>query len=255
MITARLPSTDRSIQLELSYNITTNIYTKINPMSNAEDPFDQVARDTEEQIQRLKSYLTTHSPDNEVTEIIRDVEETIVDLDKTIDVMRRSGQQDVSKRELQLQQIRNGLEDLKRSNALGNTGIQADNGSKTNVATTKSSAAVPLEENSAAAGESNLPENPFQEQILKEQDQHLDDIHLSMQRLHMHAKTIGQELEDQGQILEEMDEGLDTITGKLDRGRRQLEWIYEKNKEKYNNCCIGLLIIALIVLLVLAFIA
>ena len=223
-------------------------------MSNAEDPFDQVARDTEEQIQRLKSYLTTHSPDNEVIEIIRDVEETIVDLDKTIDVMRRSGQQDVSKRELQLQQIRNGLRDLKRSGALGDTGLQVDDSSKTNVTTTKNSGAVPLEEN-GVAGDDNLPENPFQEQILKEQDQHLDDIHLSMQRLHMHAKTIGQELEDQGQILEEMDEGLDTITGKLDRGRRQLEWIYEKNKEKYNNCCIGLLIVALIVLLVLAFIA
>lgn len=223
-------------------------------MSNAEDPFDQVARDTEEQIQRLKSYLTTHSPDNEVIEIIRDVEETIVDLDKTIDVMRRSGQQDVSKRELQLQQIRNGLRDLKRSGALGDTGIQVDDSSKTNVTTAKNSGAVPLGEN-GVAGDDNLPENPFQEQILKEQDQHLDDIHLSMQRLHMHAKTIGQELEDQGQILEEMDEGLDTITGKLDRGRRQLEWIYEKNKEKYNNCCIGLLILALIVLLVLAFIA
>lgn len=48
---------------------------------------------------------------------------------------------------------------------------------------------------------------------------------------------------------------MDGVVNKLARGRRQLEWVYEKNKEKYDDCCIGLLIVVLIVLLVLAFIA
>lgn len=97
--------------------------------------------------------------------------------------------------------------------------------------------------------------NPFQEQMIREQDVHLDGIHKTMQNLHIQAQTMGDELENQGQLLDDMDEGMDTVVNKLARGRRQLEWVYEKNKEKYDDCCIGLLIVVLIILLVLAFIA
>ncbi|SMN22252.1 similar to Saccharomyces cerevisiae YDR468C TLG1 Essential t-SNARE that forms a complex with Tlg2p and Vti1p and mediates fusion of endosome-derived vesicles with the late Golgi [Maudiozyma saulgeensis] len=216
-----------------------------------EDPFDQVANDTQEQLDRLKHYLTSHGRDDEVLDILKDVKDTMVDLERSIVVMKRSGQ-DVSSREEKLAHIRRDLESI-------------DSIKKPSATTTQSGQTVPLleeelgakafEDNNGGQDPSGGMANPFQEQLLREQDSHLDDIHKTMQNLHLHAQTMGQELEDQGQILDELDENFDSITNKVQRGRRQLEWIYEKNKEKYNDCCIGLLIIALIVLLVLAFIA
>ena len=213
-----------------------------------EDPFDQVANDTQEQIDRLKTYLETHGKDQEVDDIMNDIRETMVDLDRSVLVMKRSGQ-DISAREQKLSSIRNEFESL-------NTSKPSENGN--NNQNDEVNHKILLDE-----GQSSRPDevisggmsNPFQEQILKEQDTHLDEIHKTMQNLHLHAQTMGQELEDQGTLLDELDENFDSITNKVQRGRRQLEWIYEKNKEKYNDCCIGLLIIALIVLLVLAFIA
>lgn len=199
-----------------------------------DDPFDQVADDTIEQVGRLREYLASHGRDQEVEEILQDIDETMGDLERSIGVMKRSGQ-DVEVREAKL------------------AGIRAD------VAALKGSQPVQDESESVIPGSTDDPSggqaNPFQAQILQEQDEHLDSIHKTMQNLHLHAQTMGQELEDQGQLLDELDENFDSLTSKVQRGRRQLEWIYEKNKEKYNDCCIGLLIIALIVLLVLAFIA
>ena len=215
-----------------------------------EDPFDQVANDTQEQLDRLKHYLTTHGRDDEVIDILKDVKDTMVDLERSIIVMKRSGQ-DVSSREDKLTHIRRALDLL--------------DSTKPNTVIAQKGLTVPLDEEEVEtrASKGNAGDqdpsggmiNPFQEQLLREQDSHLDDIHKTMQNLHVHAQTMGQELEDQGQILDELDENFDSITNKVQRGRQQLEWIYEKNKEKYNDCCIGLLIIALIVLLVLAFIA
>lgn len=209
--------------------------------ASTEDPFDQVANDTQEQIDRLKSYLTNHGTDDEVIEILKDIQDTMVDLERSIVVMKRS-EQDVSAREEKLQSIRSDLKLLENQQGLSSQ-----------------EATTAIEENENLPNSTNIDTsggmtNPFQEQMLQEQDRHLDDIHKTMHNLHLHAQSMGQELEDQGQILDELDENFDSITNKVHRGRRQLEWIYEKNKEKYNDCCIGLLIIALIVLLVLAFI-
>ncbi|KAG0666416.1 hypothetical protein C6P45_000232 [Maudiozyma exigua] len=214
-----------------------------------EDPFDQVANDTQEQIDRLKIYLATHGKDQEVEDIMNDIKETMVDLDRSILVMKRSDQ-DVSAREQKLASIRNAFESLSTSKPVEGSSSINENSEEHQT--------ILLDDEHESRTDDAISggmSNPFQEQILKEQDTHLDDIHKTMQNLHLHAQTMGQELEDQGAILDELDENFDSITNKVQRGRRQLEWIYEKNKEKYNDCCIGLLIIALIVLLVLAFIA
>lgn len=205
-------------------------------MNAEEDPFEQVVRDTKEQIDRLRHHLGGNGPrndDEEVTEILADVDETIKDLDRSIVVMKRNGQ-DTRARESQVQDLRTALQTLSYSR-------------------------VELQEEDAPEPSAASTENPFnsplQEQMLREQDTHLDSIHHTMTNLHLQAQTMGNELEDQGELLHEMDTNMDSLSSKLSRGRRQLEWVYEKNKERYNDCCIGLLIVVLIVLLVLAFLA
>lgn len=224
-------------------------------MNNNEDPFQQVVKDTKEQLNRIDNYITRHSTagdddqEEEIRDILKDVEETIVDLDRSIIVMKRDESEDVSDREVQVKNIKQQLDSLK---------FRFDQRMQESTQT-----AIPLKEseenstisNGATENNDGGMSNPFQEQMLREQDVHLDGIHKTMQNLHVQAQTMGNELENQGQLLDNMDEGMDTVVNKLARGRRQLEWVYEKNKEKFDDCCIGLLIVVLIILLVLAFIA
>lgn len=162
------------------------------------------------------------------------MEETIKDLDRSVIVMKRNGQ-DTGGRGSQVEDLRNALQALKYQPR-----VLIDEEE---------------EEEPSAASRENPFNNPLQEQMIREQDTHLDSIHHTMTNLHLQAQTMGNELEDQGELLNEMDTNMDSLSNKLSRGRRQLEWVYEKNKERYNDCCIGLLIVVLIVLLVLAFIA
>ncbi|QID83775.1 t-SNARE [Saccharomyces pastorianus] len=221
-------------------------------MNNSEDPFQQVVKDTKEQLDRLGNYITRHNTagdddqEGEIQDILKDVEETIVDLDRSIIIMKRDESEDVSDRETQVKDIKQQFDALK---------TRFDQRIQESTQTT-----IPLDETEENPTVSNTNNdggmsNPFQEQMIREQDVHLDGIHKTMQNLHIQAQTMGDELENQGQLLDDMDEGMDTVVNKLARGRRQLEWVYEKNKEKYDDCCIGLLIVVLIILLILAFIA
>ncbi|EJS42170.1 tlg1p [Saccharomyces arboricola H-6] len=224
-------------------------------MNNNQDPFQQVVKDTKEQLNRITNYITRHSAagdddqEEEIQDILKDVEETIVDLDRSIIVIRRDENEDVSDREAQVKDIRQQFDTLKsrfdrRLQEFTQTTISPEESEENSTVS-----------NSLNGNNDGGMSNPFQEQMLREQDVHLDGIHKTMQNLHIQAQTMGNELEDQGQLLDNMDEGMDTVVNKLARGRRQLEWVYEKNKEKYDDCCIGLLIVVLIILLVLAFIA
>ncbi|SCV02776.1 LAMI_0H02894g1_1 [Lachancea mirantina] len=211
------------------------------------DPFDQVLHDTGDQTSRLLQYLDHgHELDDEIKDIIRDVDETVQELDRSIVVMRKSAQLDertIGNREASVDALKREVARLKA--------LAARN------ASTKSSRPaedLDLEQDAAGDEEGGGDHDLVQQELLREQDVHLDSIQNTMQNLHLQATTMGQELEDQGVILEEMDTGVDNVVSKLARGRRQLEWVYEKNKERYNDCCIGLLIVVLIVLLVLAFV-
>lgn len=212
-----------------------------------EDPFDQVLEDTREQLTRLVNYLPSHSIDGEIMEIINDVTETISDLDRSLVVMKRN-QGDTSERESKLNELKQQLGDLeKQYNIDEHLQSHLESGN-------------PISMDVANDGDDNnqsLPANQLnglQDQILQEQDIQLDNIHQTMKNLHLQAQTMGEELEDQSRILDGLDSNFDSVTNKLNRSRRQLEWVYEKNKEKFNDCCILLLIVALIILLVLAFI-
>ncbi|SCU94270.1 LADA_0G07580g1_1 [Lachancea dasiensis] len=220
-----------------------------------EDPFDQVLSDSREQTNRLIQYLEAgHEIDDEIRDIVADLDESVRELDSSILVMKRDGNVEdgqVVVRETRMQELKRDVAKLKRQVAQS-------------VAASSPRAPWSLAggDNEDASDEHNSEQdqsqdprsNVLQQEMLQEQDQHLSTIQQSMQNLHLQASTMGQELEDQGMLLDEMDGNMDSVMGKLSRGRRQLEWVYEKNKEKYNDCCIGLLIAALLVLLVLAFV-
>ncbi|CAL9727677.1 t-SNARE affecting a late Golgi compartment protein 1 [Monosporozyma unispora] len=226
---------------------------------SVEDPFDQVLEDTKEQLTRLTNYLPSHGIDNEVIDIIKDVQDTINDLERSLLVMQRSSL-DTQQRETNLTKVRVQLNQFIKDYNIDTTAQSSFVPAQTNFVPQEQQ--QPIQQigevkNSTNGDVNNGPStgDALQEQMLQEQDVHLDNIHHTMQNLHLQAQTMGEELEDQGQLLDDLDTNFDSVTNKLNRSRRQLEWVYEKNKEKFNDCCIILLIIALIVLLVLAFIA
>lgn len=91
----------------------------------------------------------------------------------------------------------------------------------------------------------------FQEQqYIQEQDNQLDNIHITMRNLNAQAAAMGNELEEQGHYLDELDYEVDTVGGKLRRGMRRIETVLDQNRDNALNCCIMVLVVVLGVLLV-----
>lgn len=102
----------------------------------------------------------------------------------------------------------------------------------------------------------DLEFNQFQQQdLIQSQDLQLDQIHQTMQSLNQQATIMGGELEDQGFMLDDLDQEMDTVGNKLQRGLRRVNYVIEKNKETASNWCIGILVVVLCILLVVLIIA
>lgn len=98
--------------------------------------------------------------------------------------------------------------------------------------------------------------NQFQEQeAIQNQDLQLDSIHETMRNLNQQAQMMGGELEEQGFMLDELDQDMDTVGSKLQRGLKRVNYVIEKNRDTASNCCIGVLVVVLVILLVLLIVA
>ncbi|KAH3685480.1 hypothetical protein WICPIJ_003548 [Wickerhamomyces pijperi] len=76
-----------------------------------------------------------------------------------------------------------------------------------------------------------------------------------MQTINQQAFAMGQELEEQAYIIDELDGDLERVGGKVGGALKKIEYVLRKNEERGKDCCIGVLIVALIVLLVMIIIA
>ncbi|AEY98059.1 FAFR375Wp [Eremothecium gossypii FDAG1] len=184
------------------------------------DPFYQVLQDTQEQVSQLLQARSGSVAPAERQELLAEVDEAVRDLDASVAVLERdaAAPAEVAARRERLAALRHELARAR-----------------------------------APSPPPSPPSNALQEQLLREQDSHLDSIHHTMQTLHLQASSMGDELQDQSVLLRDLEGGMDSVAARLARGRRRLQWIYEQNSDRYNDCCIGLLIAALAVLLLLAF--
>lgn len=229
------------------------------------DPFIQVFKDTEEQLNQLLQILDrkkkgrSNTSSKEISEIISEAQETIQDLNESIEMMKQEQaipEYEIQTREKSMANLESKLKQCQSLNIETTRDTDAATQSSLLPQQQQRGDSFDLDIEATAGTDQSDAANhdAVQEQLLREQDNQLDMIHQTMQNIHLQASTMGQELTEQGMILEEMDGNVDGVMNKLSRGRRQLEWVYEHNKERVNDCCIFLLIIALIILLVLAFI-
>ncbi len=113
--------------------------------------------------------------------------------------------------------------------------------------------AFALDEAGSAQGDDNYAEFEHRQQLhmMREQDQQLDGVFVTVGNLRRQADDMGRELEEQHEMLEHVDNLADRVGGRLQTGMQKLGYVMRRNEDRYSSCCIAVLITVLIILLVL----
>ncbi|EEA24060.1 hypothetical protein TMatcc_007134 [Talaromyces marneffei ATCC 18224] len=94
-------------------------------------------------------------------------------------------------------------------------------------------------------------EQQRQVELMAAQDQQLDGVFRTVGNLRQQADTMGRELEDQAVLLDDVEGLADTVGGKLASGMKRIKTIVRKNEDTYSTCCIGILLVILVLLFIL----
>ena len=94
-------------------------------------------------------------------------------------------------------------------------------------------------------------EQVAQQTMMREQDEQLDDVYRTVGVIRGQAEEMGRELEEQGVMLDEVDTLADRVGGKLAIGTKKISEVIRRNEDRYSTCCIGALIVVLMILLIM----
>ncbi|EED17730.1 SNARE domain protein [Talaromyces stipitatus ATCC 10500] len=94
-------------------------------------------------------------------------------------------------------------------------------------------------------------EQQRQVDLMAAQDQQLDGVFRTVGNLRQQADTMGRELEDQAVLLDDVEGLADSVGGKLASGMKRIRTIVRKNEDTYSTCCIGILLVILVLLFIL----
>lgn len=228
------------------------------------DPFYDVLGDARAQLETLRglaAHAVTANARLDFDNTHLEIEETLDDLRLSVEVSQTTPEQfnlterDIGERERIVAQLRRDLEGVvaawrqrcadprrqREVTTMANRILQDSDGGGGGAA-----AAAPLNDDF---------QQFQQQQATQEQDLQLDSIHHTMRNLNQQAMLMGQELQDQGYMLDDLDQEMDVVGGKLQRGLKRINYVLEKNRERASDCCIALLVVALCVLLVLLIVA
>lgn len=220
------------------------------------DPFASVLKDAESQLSSaqllLRQYRSSRTHDKlmEVQTTVQDLSETIRELSQSIGAVQSSPEQfglssaEIDSRIEQVGHINNQVTDIQEELV-----------------------AIKSEAHQAVAGDQNQHASAFQEAetegvseedrqllfqtTLQEQDHILDEVEQTVVNLREQANVMYQELDEQADLLDDFETHVDSTNDRLARGVQRVNWVLKHNRDTASNCCIGLLIVALIVLLVL----
>ncbi|KAK6197352.1 member of the syntaxin family of t-snares [Scheffersomyces amazonensis] len=236
------------------------------------DPFNEVKEDAWNTVSNLEGILATSSITPEVILDYNNNYQELLEIYEDLKQAHTIGQQQPEKFHLTTQDNYNRkaiLKDLESKISdiqLQWNHLQSDNSrSSTPLMNRKPRDVTTMSNRISQDGNESIPENPFsdvanletgltqfqQQQLIQEQDLHLDSIHDTMRNLNQQAMMMGNELEEQGIMLDELDNEIDTVANKVQRGLKRMNHVLEKNRETASNWCIGILTVALCILLIL----
>ncbi|KAG9255395.1 t-SNARE [Emericellopsis atlantica] len=231
--------------------------------TNEEDPFLQVQQDVLSQLSSTRSLftsylrirsLTTSSTSPELASAKSDLEaaletlaEDLEDLQAAVQAVESNpsqfglSQDEVTRRKRFVGEVGGEIDDMKEEAKKTATGGKA--------------AGDLPDPNSFAIQEGDDGYEEFEQQqqvqMMRDQDEQLDGVSTTVGNLRRQADDMGRELEEQRQILEVVDDAAERVGGRLSSGMQKLNHIVRQNEDRWSSCCIGVLIFALILLLVL----
>lgn len=225
------------------------------------DPFNEVEEDAWSQVKALETFVGSTKLITEASQLdfgnnYQELEETLEDLKQAVAISESTPEQfkltanDISHRKQIVLNLGHKIVALNRAWT-----DKVNDPNRLREVTTMSN----------RISQDGMGENPFndryalneefdkyqQQETIADQDLQLDLIHETMRSLNQQAAIMGDELEDQGFMLEDLDEEMDSVGSKLQRGMKRVNFVIEKNRERASDCCIGVLVVALCVLLVL----
>ncbi|KAI1806379.1 t-SNARE [Daldinia bambusicola] len=254
--------------------------------TNEEDPFLQVQQDVLSQMQTVRplfaSYLrirslTSSSTSPELASARADLEQALASLAEDLADLVESVQaaesdparyglsaHEVTRRKRLVQEVGGEVEDMREE--LGKAATTATNRTSAAARAAKAAADGDLPPPSAFAidegGEGGAGgvgdddnyaefEHRQQLQMMRDQDEQLDGVFVTVGNLRRQADDMGRELEEQVEMLETVDTLADRVGGRLQTGMQKLGYVMRQNEDRYSSCCIAVLITVLIILLVL----
>lgn len=213
------------------------------------DPFYEVEADCRQQLSQLEEFVERQQGIS--TEVIQEYNNQRSDIIETIDDLRQSVESiqlnpqaysSITPTELAERALKVSLL-TEKLNKAGLQWTEKQNLEKKPITTMSN----------RISQEFDNPDSNYQQfqqqELLREQDQHLDNIHQTMQNLHQQLTIMGDELQDQHVLLRQFEDDIDSVGAKLRNGLKRVDYFLEKNRDKATDCCIFLLILALVVLL------
>lgn len=100
------------------------------------------------------------------------------------------------------------------------------------------------------SGLDNQQIHAYHKQVIRDQDEQLDQLGMSIGRQRDLSIQMGNELDDQAIMLEDVEEGVDRHQGTLDRAMKRLNGISKKAKDNWSWLTIAILIICLLLLII-----
>ncbi|KAK6849601.1 SNARE domain-containing protein [Apiospora arundinis] len=228
--------------------------------TNEEDPFLQVQQDVLAQLQqtrplfasylRIRSLTTTASTSPELASARSDLEsslsslaEDLTDLIESVKAVESNPAQyglttaELRRRQRLVQEV--GGENVRDATRAANSDLPDPN-------------AFAMEDGDEDGPDYNAEfEQQQQQMMMRDQDEQLDDVFVTVGNLRRQADDMGRELEEQREMLEVVDNLADRVGGRLQTGVAKLATIARKNEDRWSSCCIAALIMVLIILLVL----
>lgn len=223
------------------------------------DPFKEVEEDCWSQIHSLESFIGRVKFINEDAKLdfqnnYQELAETLEDLKQAVQISESNPSQfnlnssDIVGRKQILGQLL-----LKIASLENEWNERVRNPQRQREVTTMSNRISQDDERDSPFSDSQRIDREFnlfqQQEQIQDQDLQLDLIHETMRNLNQQAQLMGGELEEQGFMLDELDQDMDTVGNKLQRGLKRVNYVIEKNRETASNCCIGVLMVVLVILL------
>ncbi|KAI1425872.1 SNARE domain-containing protein [Xylaria sp. FL1777] len=253
---------------------------------NDEDPFLQVQQDVLAQMQnarplfasylRIRSLSSTPAQSPEVASARSDLEsalatlaEDLADLVESVRAVESNpshyglSAHEVSRRKKLVDEVGGEIEDMREELGRQTATLASSSGPSGSKAAAAARAAAnedlpppsafAIDEAGSAQGDDDYAEFEHRQQLqmMREQDEQLDGVFVTVGNLRRQADDMGRELEEQHEMLEHVDTLADRVGGRLQTGMQKLGYVIRRNEDRYSSWCIALLIAVLTILLVL----